>query len=299
MTQLCPRAVAALFACTLLLCGCGANADAPSVRLAGMVMAEHLDEISGMATSRRYGDTLWVINDGGHSPHLHAISRLGRLLTSVRVDAVPHTDWEDLAAFELDGRPYLLIADTGDNGGLRKTLQLHVLPEPDRLQAASLKPAWSIVFRWPDGPRDCEAVAVDAERGLVLLLTKKRQPAELYALPLRPGDPRTVLTARLLAHLQPAEGVQADATVGGVPANQITAADVSPDGSRLAVLSYGAILIHARDPATGWTQAAANPPQRIPIPLVPKAEALTWSASGGGLYVTGEFSPAPIFHVIP
>ena len=79
----------------------------------------------------------------------------------------------------------------------------------------------------------------------------------------------------------------------------ITAADVSPDGSRLAVLSYGAILIHARDPATGWAQAAANPPQRIPIPLVPKAEALTWSASGGGLYVTGEFSQAPIFHVIP
>ena len=48
MTQLCPRAVAALFACTLLLCGCGANADSPSVRLAGMVMAEQLDEISGM-----------------------------------------------------------------------------------------------------------------------------------------------------------------------------------------------------------------------------------------------------------
>ena len=52
--------------------------------------------------------------------------------------------------------------------------------------AAPLKPAWSIAFRWPDGARDCEAVAVDAARGQILLISKKRQPPELFALPLRP-----------------------------------------------------------------------------------------------------------------
>lgn len=283
----------------VLSTGCDAGADAPSVRLAGMVMAEQLDEISGIAASRRHGDILWAINDGGNTPHLHAVSRLGRRITSIRVEDVPNTDWEDLAAFELGGRPYLMIADTGDNGGLRKTLQLHVIAEPETLQAGNVRPAWSIVFRWPEGARDCEAVAVDAERGLVLLVAKKRQPAELYALPLRPSDPRMILTARFLAHLQPPEGQTVDASIGGVPAHQITAADVSPDGSRLALLSYESILIHPRHPATGWTQAAGNRPQRIPIPLVPQAEALAWSASGGGLYVTGEFHPAPIFHIIP
>src|SRR3546814_8112412 len=55
-------------------------------------------------------------------------------------------------------------------------------------QHAPLEPAWSIAFRWPDGARDCEAVAVDAQRGEVLLISKKRTPPELFALPLRPRD---------------------------------------------------------------------------------------------------------------
>src|SRR3546814_3441453 len=69
-------------------------------------------------------------------------------------------------------------------------LQLHVIEEPASLdevaQHAPLEPAWSIAFRWPDGARDCEAVAVDARRGEVLLISKKRTPPELFALPLRP-----------------------------------------------------------------------------------------------------------------
>ena len=58
-------------------------------------------------------------------------------MATFRLEGVPKTDWEDIAAFELDGRTYLLVADTGDNGGLRKTLQLHVVeePAPDRERA--------------------------------------------------------------------------------------------------------------------------------------------------------------------
>ena len=41
----------------------------------------------------------------------------------------------------------------------------------------TLRPAWSIAFRWPDGPRDCEAMAVDAANSEVLLISKKRVPA--------------------------------------------------------------------------------------------------------------------------
>ena len=83
-----------------------------------------------MAASRTFADTLWALNDGGNAASLYAIGNRGGLQATLRIDSVPNTDWEDLAAFDLDGRHYLLIADTGDNGGLRKTLQLHVVEEP-------------------------------------------------------------------------------------------------------------------------------------------------------------------------
>jgi hypothetical protein len=83
---------------------------------------------------------------------------------------------------------YLLLADTGDNGGQRRDFILHVFEEPTSLRDGTLKPAWSIRARWADGPRDCEAVAVDAAAGKVLLVSKKRKPPELFTLPL--ADPR-------------------------------------------------------------------------------------------------------------
>ncbi|MBA3486416.1 MAG: hypothetical protein H0T88_04365, partial [Lysobacter sp.] len=181
--------LACLLAC--LLGGCErarheAAGPTPSVRLAGVLLDPQLGETSGLATSTRHRDVLWLHNDGGEG-RLFATSTGGSRRASFRIEDVTRTDWEDIAAFKLDGRHYLLIADTGDNGGLRRTLQLHVVEEPKRLRNARLTPAWSIVFRWPDGPRDCEAVAVDPASGQILLVSKKRSPPELFSLPLRPA----------------------------------------------------------------------------------------------------------------
>ena len=66
----------------------------------------------------------------------------------LRVAGARNTDWEDLAAFELDGRHYLLIADTGDNGGLRRTLQLHVVRRA-RSAARRRRAAAGLVDRVP------------------------------------------------------------------------------------------------------------------------------------------------------
>src|SRR5690606_26816150 len=133
----------ALLAGTLASC----TSPPPFVQLSGLVLDARLQEISGVAASRRHDDTLWMVNDGGSAPELHAVSRRGSRVASLRLEGVDNTDWEDLAAFELDGRSYVLVADTGDNGGLRKTLQLHVIEEPARLADATVRPAWSIAFR--------------------------------------------------------------------------------------------------------------------------------------------------------
>jgi hypothetical protein len=150
-------------------------------RLAGIITEAALAEISGLAVSRRDPAVLWTHNDSGNTPDIFAIDRQGRLLATVRLRGVPNIDFEDIAAFELDGVPHLLVADVGDNGGIRRELQLHVLREPD-VTDGEAEIAWTVRFRWPDGPRDCEGVAVDAQTGEVLLASKKRVPPELFAL---------------------------------------------------------------------------------------------------------------------
>ena len=284
----------------LWLPGCTRNA-APQARLVGALLDGKLDETSGLAASRVHRDVLWLVEDGGNPAQLHAISKRGRHLASFKVDGVPATDWEDLAAFELDGTRYLLIADTGDNGGLRHTLLLHVLVEPEVLSdGATLSPAWSIAFRWPDGARDCEAVAVDAARGQILLVSKKRQPPQLFALPLHPALPG-VQTARVLGTFDQAPGPDADELrqhPGSAPIrHQVTAADLSPDGRRLALLTYQQALLYTRKTDESWEQAIGRAPELRSLPWLHQAEALGWAADGLGLYATGEFSPSPLLYL--
>src|SRR5512134_1085479 len=82
--------------------------------LSGVLLDAQLAEISGLAASRRHRDVLWLHDDGGNPARLFAVTTGGDRMAALRVDGVTKTDWEDMAAFRLDGRDYLLIADVGD-----------------------------------------------------------------------------------------------------------------------------------------------------------------------------------------
>ncbi|HSR65915.1 MAG TPA: hypothetical protein VLM17_09995 [Xanthomonadaceae bacterium] len=285
----------------VLLAGCGVR-PLPFAQLSGLLVDPQLDEVSGLAASRAHPDTLWVLDDGGNAPVLYAIGKRGGLVARLRIAGVTNTDWEDLAAFDLDGRHYLLVADTGDNGGLRHSAQLHVVEEPAALADGTLSPAWSIAFRWPDGPRDCEAVAVDAARGEVLLVSKKRRPPELFVLPLRPAQAGVQVARRIGALVgvpAPDAGELRDNPRAARILHQVTAADLAPDGRRLAVLTYSELLLYTRRGDEGWARATARAPVVHALPWLPQAEALGWAPGGQALYATGEGLPEPLFYLNP
>ncbi len=290
-----------LAALALCVAAC-APAPLPFARLAGLITSKDLDEVSGFATSRAHEDVLWAINDSGNPARLHALSLRGKVLAQFDVEGAKNIDWEDMASFDLDGKHYLLVADTGDNGGLRKSITLYVFEEPASLVNGTLRPAWTIRARWPDGPRDCEAVAVDAVAGKVLLVSKKRTPPELFELPLAdPGkawrEPRRIGRLSGVPAADP-ELQRSDPAMAKL-FTQVTAADLSPDGQTLAVLTYGSVLFYRREASEDWAAAVARDPEAHDVPLIPQAEALAWSAGGGGLYASGEFNPAPIFYLTP
>ncbi|WP_242112196.1 hypothetical protein [Luteimonas aquatica] len=296
-------ALPVLLGLPLLLAACSVQKP-PFAQLSGMLMDDRLNEVSGLAASRAHEDVLWMLDDGGHAPRLFAVGTRGQLLATFRVDGIANTDWEDLSAFELDGRRYLLVADTGDNGGLRRSLQLHVFEEPAALDAQAtgraLRPDWSIAFRWPDGARDCEAVAVDPILGQVLLISKKRTPPELFAVPLRPRDEEVQVAQRLgtLTGVPPpsAEELRANARMARIR-HQVTAADIAPDRGRIAVMTYNEVLLYRRGARQNWAQALAGKPAVHELPWLPQAEALGWAQGGRGLFATGEFAPAPLLYL--
>jgi hypothetical protein len=88
-----PSSRLSLLAALLLGVAACAPPSLPFSRLAGLITSGELDEISGLAASRRHEDVLWAINDGGNPARLMAINRRGRLLARFEVRGVRNIDW--------------------------------------------------------------------------------------------------------------------------------------------------------------------------------------------------------------
>lgn len=143
-----------------------------------------LTESSGLAFSRRSDRRLWTHNDSGGLPRLYCFDTSGRKTGSCDLD-VPAVDWEDIAAYSDHGVARLLVADSGDNGSTRHSITLHLFDEPDPDRVTQLDRVQSIIVSYPGGLGDCEAVAVDQQHRMIVLIAKTvLSPATVYTLPL-------------------------------------------------------------------------------------------------------------------
>ena len=272
------------------------------LNFAGQIEENDVDEASGIAASRRNAGVLWVHNDSGDKAHLHAIDTTGRDAGRLKLDHADNDDWEDLAAFELDGVPYLLVADTGDNDSDRDFVTLYVVEDPDlgKDSKVELDPAWCIRFRYPGGPRDAEAVAVDVAEERVLVVSKRDLPARVYALPLRASG-EDIIEAEQVAALTTLPPPRRD-EIDFAPVSkdwhwQPVAMDISPDESELVLMTYSALYLYARQPGESWEAALARMPLRFNLQGLRDAEAAAFSANGESIFVTVEAQHAPLLRV--
>lgn len=290
-----------------LLAACGDPAPAVDdgkgrparLTVPGTIEDGDIDEASGIAVSRRNPDLIWVHEDSGAKARLYAIDTGGSRRGRIKLEDADNDDWEDLAAFALDGKPYLLAADTGNNDADRDTLSLYVIAEPDLDDddKPELEPVARIDFRYPDGRRDTEAVAVDAANRRALLVTKRDIPPRLYSVALD-FDADEVIDAEFLGEITtlPMPG-RADIAIAPKIDNyhwQPTAMDIAADGSAIALLTYGAVYYFPRAAGEDWTSALARRPLAFDIRRVRDAEALAFGADGRSLYITTEKKHAPI-----
>ncbi|HEY9249127.1 MAG TPA: hypothetical protein VIO38_08350 [Rariglobus sp.] len=285
-------------ACAVLFAACAHPLpyDAP---LRTGSMPAGIRESSGLAASRLDPRVLWTHNDSGGQPVLYALEPNGARRGDLRIAGLPNRDWEDLASFTLDGRSWLLIADTGDNAGNRTDCALYVVAEPE---PAALSPAheatatvaWKIPVRYLDGPRDCEAVAVDARAGRVYLLAKRTSPHGLYALPLRPPADGVMPAAMPVAQFHNSSIPQPTASQSLMPIPtgryraQPTGMDFAADGSAAVIVSYGDVLVFPRRENETWPAALLHPPVVLAPHGLAQAEGVCFGADSRTLYVSSE-----------
>lgn len=263
----------------------------------GRLAEPHNLEQSGLAVSRRTPDLLWTHNDSGGEPILFGLNLDGTRRGSIKVAGVQNRDWEEVTTFELDGRAWVMAAEIGDNFAKHAQSMLHVLADPDpaKLDPAhplELSPDYTIHYTYEDGPRDCEALAVDAKERVVYLLSKRDQPTRLYRLPLAAAPATQAAVARFVGSVwnfpQP-DGMQ---RLSPLPATGLsgwpTALSFLPDGSGALVLTYGALYIFARTPGESWAEALAREPQLLPAFVLPQAEAIAVTADGKSIYLCSE-----------
>ncbi len=270
----------------------------PLIEITGRLSYPSLDEASGLAYSRRTPGLLWAVNDDG-PPALYGLGTNGSARGIVAVRGARHRDWEDISAFELDGVPYLLIADVGDNGARRKSARLYIVEEP-AVGSRYVSIAWQIAFTYPDGPRDAEAVAVDADQRRIFVLSKKDIPARLYELPLRPNTGERV-AAEFLGVVDslppPKRRDVAAATLTDDWYWRPTGMSIAADDRSAIILTYGSIYYYRRKESELWQNAFSRPLLGLSLGRLREAESITLDRNGDFAYITTEGSRAPLLRV--
>ena len=263
----------------------------------GKLEDSHIREASGLARSQRQENILWVINDNGAREWVHAINPRGARLGEFDLKKSKNKDWEDLASFRLDGIPYLMIADIGDNDARHKTRTLYFVEEPEAAKKEKEKIAWQVNFKYPNGPRDAEAAAVDVDNERALVLSKRDIPPSLYELPLKPDSDKKV-TAKWLGTIRslPAPSRQ---DVEFAPKTkdwhwQPVGMDISRDNLAAVILTYRAVYYYTRQPDQDWFDALNTKPRRVSLGNFRNAEAIAFGDDSRRVIVTGENRHSPI-----
>ena len=231
----------------------------------GQISPSLVTECSGLVQSLRYGGIFWALGDGGSGAAIVPVTADGKLARGwagpVAVTGCKNYDWEDLA---LDDRGNLIIADVGNNSGRRKQLMLHFTPEP-RPGVRSVVPTRSLRVHYADQKEaspdyDCEAVF--SAGGSIYLLTKHRSDKRTRLYRLDGDSPKRSNPLTLVDSFE----------IGGM----VTAADASPNGKMVAVLTYTALWVFDYDRASGSIFRKAV--RKTPI-FAWQAEAVAWDGN--------------------
>ena len=198
-------------------------------------MPVQVDESSGLSTTG--ANSIWTHNDTDSDARIFNLDLSGNFLEQLELTGVVPVDFEDVC---FDGIINFYVGDFGNNLNDRTDLRIYKIPNPDLLDI-SVSPEL-INFSLSDQlqfPPSQEQMNFDIEamvyfNGSLHLFSRNRTNPfngliKHYKLNSAPGDQIAELQGTYFANLSENHSA-------------ITAADISPDGSRLVLLSNSALF---------------------------------------------------------
>jgi hypothetical protein len=260
--------VLVLIVCVSFLCLCKKHQSAstslafdsiPSVK----PLIPLVNEISGIAYSKRNAGYLWGIEDSGNPPQLYLIRNDGTVSKKIYLKGVTNRDWEDVAL----ANGYIYIAETGDNLQVHNSYALYRFPEPSATMD-TVTNIEAIQFTYPDGSHDAEAFLIDSATKHIYIVTKRDNPSKIYRLTYPYGAVNTVTL------------------VGTLPYTGVVGAALS--GNEIIIKTYTGLFYYKRKAGEDIGQCLKRSYTKLGYVVEPQGEAISFATNGSGFYTLSE-----------
>ncbi len=249
-----------------------------------------LRESSGIAFSTRTNDLLFSHNDSGDAARLFAFNLDGKFVYQLEIENATAKDWEDMCSFEYEGKNWLAVGDIGDNEFKRDSVAIYVLKEPkekagDKRRKSEFE--YELHVEYAGGPVNSEALAYDPINHSFVMLSKENLKCVIYevAIPAEPKKENRVKAKPIAQQVIP----------------MVTGADISRDGKKMVICTYGPSCLIERNPASEnepWKKLPSEfaktlfqtPPRR-------QGEAICFSPQAAHVWLTSEHVPTPLIEL--
>ena len=243
------------------------------------ITARQLREVSGLVTSIGNEGHIWVHNDGSRSLRLFLVSADGVLKQTFKFPDVQTEDFEDIAIGRgRDGRAVVYAGDIGDNGSRRKAVRVARLYEPMLGDSVGKNMVDTFFLRYPDGSRDAEAMLVDPLMNELFIISKREETPHIYKTSIEVKSMDTV-EMKLVGKLK---------LQGAGMLKWVTAADISADGTKVLVRSYGNVYYWKRTADEPLEEMFKRSPKTLSHTSEIQGEAIGFSQDGRGFYTISE-----------
>ncbi|NNE65230.1 MAG: hypothetical protein HKN33_01585 [Pyrinomonadaceae bacterium] len=256
--------------------------------MVGTISSSLIRESSGLVHSRCQENVLWTHNDSGDKNRIFAVDTKGKLIGTWHVTGARNRDWEDMSTFkDENGKCFLFVGDTGNNGRLRSNVTIYKLEEPIVTKQKGKTPATAraeaISFPYPDLRHDSEAIFVHPKSQDLYVITKRiTGAAGVY---------------RIKKGKRTAEKVT-DIEVPSVPNGLITGAAISPDGERVLLCDYfGGYEFRLPEDSESFDDIWKVQGELVDLGTRAQGEAVAYSSDGLSIYATSEKRNSPLIKV--